>query len=289
MEISERGKRYAYYIKSREWAAKRAERLQIDNGRCVVCGKEAAQVHHLHYETLGSEDPLNDLISVCSYHHKFFDDIERVERYKRIKFSSTLRGGEGAKRNGVARSKVSPEVRVPDANARRHHDRSAAPDGKAHEASVRKAQQDRQRSFANGRDRFLAALYVTAGVGISLPGDNIERMLIEAAKKSRSGKAASAGMYVMEDAKLIYDGPQDPNDLWECGKFSHRKAVRVGQARLMRTRPIFQSWEASTEVSFDDEIVSRADVLDWMAIAGRYIGFGDWRPRFGRFSSEVIN
>lgn len=136
---------------------------------------------------------------------------------------------------------------------------------------------------------FLAGLYVTSGVGVSLPAENVERMLIEAAKKSRSGKTAAAGMYVAEDAKLIFEGPQDPAAMWECGLFSHRKAARVGQARVMRTRPIFQKWEAGVAVSFDDEIISLQDIVDWVAIAGRYIGFGDWRPRFGRFSSEVVN
>lgn len=76
---------YSTYIKSKEWKEKREERLRIDGYRCVICkGSDNLEVHHLHYESLTNEDPLHDLITVCSGQcHRYFDTIERYQRYQK--------------------------------------------------------------------------------------------------------------------------------------------------------------------------------------------------------------
>lgn len=70
----EYSKEYQEYLKSEAWRAKRFERLRIDNGKCVMCGRYVEgddwQCHHLHYKTLGHEDALTDLCTVCRSCHR---------------------------------------------------------------------------------------------------------------------------------------------------------------------------------------------------------------------------
>lgn len=59
------------YLKSEAWQRKRYVVLKRDNFRCVYCGAEATQVHHLKYakHNIGKE-PIEWLVSVCSECHK---------------------------------------------------------------------------------------------------------------------------------------------------------------------------------------------------------------------------
>ena len=70
---------YSRYLKSDEWAAKRAERLLLDDNKCALCDRPNGtrkdgvtpilQIHHISYQRLGNE-PMEDLISVCARCHK---------------------------------------------------------------------------------------------------------------------------------------------------------------------------------------------------------------------------
>lgn len=134
---------------------------------------------------------------------------------------------------------------------------------------------------------FQSALYM-GPEGPVIPAQNIEAMLIEAAKKKRQGVVAKSGLYCTQDALLLYDGPHEADALWEDEKFRHKAIVRVQNARLVRTRPIFPEWQATITLSFEDSVVNLAQVDEWIFIAGRMIGLGDWRPRHGRFSVELV-
>jgi hypothetical protein len=77
------------------------------------------------------------------------------------------------------------------------------------------------------------------------------------------------------------------DELWKNEEFRLRCPAKVGQARIMRTRPKFGNWSANVTVSFHDSDIDRQTIEELMVIAGEIIGVGDWRPRFGRFGSSV--
>jgi AAA domain len=63
---------YVAYLKSPEWAARRAEALRRADGHCGRCGPGGAppvEVHHLTYERLRAELP-GDLIALCAPCHR---------------------------------------------------------------------------------------------------------------------------------------------------------------------------------------------------------------------------
>lgn len=116
-----------------------------------------------------------------------------------------------------------------------------------------------------------------------IPATTVEAMIVAGSKKLKLGPAAKAGIIVEDDSPLQYDGPADINKLWAGGKHIHRVAVRVGQARVMRTRPIMREWSANIAVSFDQSVIDEAQVYEILKTAGQQVGIFDWRPRFGRF------
>jgi len=131
---------------------------------------------------------------------------------------------------------------------------------------------------------FLSGLYVDEDGEIVWPGENIEAMLISAAKKQREGQIAKTAVHVFDPCKLIYKGPKSPEKLWEDESFRLRVAVRVTTSKVMRTRPIFRQWSLPVTITYDEKLVDERLILQWLEIAGNQIGLGDWRPKFGRFT-----
>lgn len=137
------------------------------------------------------------------------------------------------------------------------------------------------------RVEFLGSLYM-AEDGPCLPGELVEAMLIAAAKKNKRGMQAKAGIISDDMHRIDYDGPRDANELWGDERFRLVAGVRVGMARIMRTRPIFRDWSAKVSVDFLPGQVNPAEVAEMMRTAGSIVGIGDWRPRFGRFTVGTL-
>lgn len=141
------------------------------------------------------------------------------------------------------------------------------------------------------RLEFLGGLYVN-GDGPCIPGDILEATIYSrggAARKHRMGKQAQAGMFCTGDYNLEYDGPRDPLKLYDSRDFIYRTAVRIGQAKVMRTRPIFKQWASEVSITFNPDIVDGDDIMKWMYTAGAEVGFMDRRPKYGRFEVEEIS
>jgi len=139
---------------------------------------------------------------------------------------------------------------------------------------------------------YMSRVEWTGGLWLShghpcIPGEAIEACFIAAAKKSKRGMLAKAGMISPGDWPIEYDGPRDIASLWADESFRLVAGVRVGQARVMRTRPIFRRWSAMVTFEYLDEQLDESDVIDILRVAGRLVGVGDWRPRYGRF--EIVS
>ncbi|MDE0636585.1 MAG: HNH endonuclease signature motif containing protein [Candidatus Poribacteria bacterium] len=62
---------YQKYMRSKEWKAKRQEKLEACDHKCECeggCYRKATQIHHLHYDTLGDES-MEDLQALCPKCH----------------------------------------------------------------------------------------------------------------------------------------------------------------------------------------------------------------------------
>lgn len=117
-----------------------------------------------------------------------------------------------------------------------------------------------------------------------LPALMLDACLINGAKKVKKGMQAKAGLFSIDDFVLHHDGPETIAALWETERFRFTIGCRLqGKATIMRTRPRFDTWSADIEIAFNDEALNASDIREFLLIAGRDVGIGNWRPRFGRF------
>ena len=60
--------------------------------------------------------------------------------------------------------------------------------------------------------------------------------------------------------------------------------VRVVQARIVRCRPQWNNWSADFELEvLNPDILSFKKLREIVDYAGKFLGIGDYRPRYGRF------
>lgn len=153
-------------------------------------------------------------------------------------------------------------------------------------SNKRKKTEDDHREM--GRLEHMGSLYLDGEFGPFIPGQNFERMLVDAAKKIKLGTAVKSALIVETNVNpLIYKGPRTVDGLWADLNFVRRDSVKVGMSRVQRTRPVFRQWEVTADGYVDTEQLNPDELHQIANIGGRLIGLGDWRPRFGRFTGSV--
>lgn len=158
---------------------------------------------------------------------------------------------------------------------------------KAHKALTSKRKKTDDDHEAIAKSEWRGGLYFDEEVGPYIPGVNIEAALVSGAKLSKLGTQVKRSVEIMDErCKLEYEGPRSVQALWDRG-FYDARSVKVGQARIMRYRPIFRHWKAVCVIAYDPETIDRDQVLKCLEDGGQYCGVGDYRPRFGRFNVEV--
>ena len=128
-----------------------------------------------------------------------------------------------------------------------------------------------------------AGLYVDKEGFPALPSEALEAAIGDGAKKSKLGKAFKSAVFIDNDARLDIGTKKKAVELWGDEQYRDVRGVRVGQARIMRTRPIFTDWKATFIVNYDDEQVNESDVVRALDDAGSKCGICDNRPKYGRF------
>jgi len=142
------------------------------------------------------------------------------------------------------------------------------------------------------RLEWLAGLYRSAD-DLVIPDYVIESVMIAGAKKSRRGPQAKCGLYTTQHATLQFEGkPAAINDatlteMFESGNFTHTIGVKIGQAKVMRTRPVFRNWSCTAIAQYDPDVLNLRDIEEIASDAGKFVGLGDWRPKHGRFEAQV--
>lgn len=164
------------------------------------------------------------------------------------------------------------------------------PHTKAIAAISKKRQKTEDDNAALGRAEYVGGLYLDPdGGGPCIPGENIERCIRDGATRRKRGRDIQRGLIVLDEhVPLEYDGPRDPEALSRNERFTLRRPAKVGQSSVIRTRPKFPEWSATFTVDIADDILDIAVVDQALDDAGRYLGLGDWRPRYGRFTWERV-
>ena len=159
---------------------------------------------------------------------------------------------------------------------------------KAHKAVSGKRKKSEDDYLWLMESEWSASMYFDEKAGPILPALNLEGCIAEAGKIHRLGKVIKQAVQVMDDAKLEYEGPRTKAGLWKSGKFSDVRGVNISGKKIMRCRPIFLGWSAEFDIAYMPDVLDKGDLLRVLNEAGRRIGVGTYRPRFGRFTAEVL-
>lgn len=126
----------------------------------------------------------------------------------------------------------------------------------------------------------------------TIPTTALRSCIETAARKLKQGPQVREGLLVEEVETFNYDRTLGTT-VEELGKsVQFTTNVVIQRNRIPRTRAKFDEWGVTFVVEADDELVDVTQLEQWLSIAGRRIGLGDWRPEksgdFGRFALVSI-
>lgn len=163
------------------------------------------------------------------------------------------------------------------------------PATKLHKELTSKRKKTDEDHLAIARSEFIAGAYFDEGAGFFVPGANFDATFLAGAKLQKLGTHWKRGAVVMTDrANLHFSGPATPELLWEDQRFVDCRGVKVGQAKVMRYRPIFLEWGADLEVAINVDVLNIEEAKKAIDDAGMLIGVCEYRPRFGRFEVTYV-
>jgi hypothetical protein len=177
-----------------------------------------------------------------------------------------------------------------------HSDRGAnpiAPQTVAHKALTSKRTKTDEDQIAIARSEYMLAFY--PGDKIVLPTTNIKSCIYQGAKQHKKGANFNRGAIMLTDTVPIkHAGPASKEKMWDTPACVDCRSVvnPSSRGRTMRYRPRLNDWSLQVEITFDEKMIERAQIIAAAENAGRYIGLGDYRPDkggpFGRFDVEVL-
>jgi hypothetical protein len=128
---------------------------------------------------------------------------------------------------------------------------------------------------------------------IGLPTENVHSSLKEAAKGFKQGKDVERALLfdLVTEPLLINGAPMDAREYCYSGLVDRLfiRTVVINKKRNLRARAIMHNWTSQHTFTLLDDIVNPGDLQKIFVRAGRLIGVGDWRPRFGTFSTAVVS
>ena len=143
-----------------------------------------------------------------------------------------------------------------------------------------------------------AGFYFNSEGAVCIPGQNIEACIADAGKKTKQGKNIKQAVRVeanyipldFPDKKIRRtENPKSQDDL-PCKsleplftKYLDRRMVKIKKATNVRTRPRFDKWSLTVDISFDEEVINERTLKEIIKTAGKSSGLGDYRERYGKF------
>lgn len=138
---------------------------------------------------------------------------------------------------------------------------------------------------------FQGGIYHSEALGPFVPARNLLATIREAAKLMRRGADVQRGVMVLEDAPLTYKGTRTVAGLYKAGFFlTDAVGAQGGKgSKTMRCRPFFREWSIEFQAVYNGEIIdSPEELASFVRTGGEITGMLDYRPRYGRYTTEVL-
>ena len=126
----------------------------------------------------------------------------------------------------------------------------------------------------------------------TIPENALRRSIETGARKLKQGTQVREGLVIEKTESFDYDKSLGTTLEELCKSTQFTTPVVVQRNKIHRTRAKFDEWGCTFTVDVDPELVDESQLHQWLDIAGRRIGIGDWRPEksgvYGRFAVEKI-
>ena len=123
---------------------------------------------------------------------------------------------------------------------------------------------------------------------LTLPSQNFARCLRNGATAFKLGKETTRAIVLENEPLIEYDGPKTAIEMVKDSRFMLTSPVVRMKVTNWVTRLIIPTgWSVEYEMTIDDERISVDSLERICTAAGRFEGLGTWRPRYGRFATEL--
>lgn len=125
-------------------------------------------------------------------------------------------------------------------------------------------------------------------IGVYIPAENIEATIRNGAKASKKGKDIEKYVTVADlIIPLDYGEKLSKEELINNIKYRDSRPMVVSRARVLRTRPRFNQWKITFNLTYNEEKIDVGTIVNAMEFAGDFVGLCDSRPKYGKFVAII--
>lgn len=134
-----------------------------------------------------------------------------------------------------------------------------------------------------------SGVYWDDSVGLHIPNECLAATLVNGAKANKKGSHVSKYCHIQTlMAPLDIGEVQDYEKLRNDNRYRDVRSVCVQRARVIRTRPRFNTWSTEFDMLVEDDKIDMSDIVLALENAGNYIGLCEMRDKgYGRFNAKI--
>lgn len=133
-----------------------------------------------------------------------------------------------------------------------------------------------------------AGAYWQDGLGLYIPGENVEATIRNGAKVNKKGTDVEKYVNVTDlYIPFNYGENLTKEELIKRFEYRDTRIMVVNRQRIPRTRPRFDQWNITFNLMYNEEKIDLDTIVNAMEYAGSYVGLCDSRPKYGKFVATV--
>ncbi len=134
-----------------------------------------------------------------------------------------------------------------------------------------------------------SGVYWDDSIGLNIPNECLAATLKEGAKFNKNGAAAARYCHIVDPmAPLDIGEVQDYDKMKTDPRFRDVRSVVVKMARVIRTRPRFNTWSCNFDMLYEEDKIDIGAIVIAFENAGAYVGLCEMRTMgYGRFNVKI--
>lgn len=134
-----------------------------------------------------------------------------------------------------------------------------------------------------------SGVYWDDNIGLVVPNECIASAFLDGAKMNKNGSSFQKYVQVVDSQAALDIGETQVYDTLKTDpRFRDVRSVCVMRARVIRTRPRFNTWRTSFKLMYDETKIDLDTIVLAIENAGNYVGMYEMRKMgYGRFAASV--